>query len=140
MLQLNQVGSSLSDYVHAATDITGYGLLGHGFEMARSSNVTLLIERERVPVMEGTEKMIAEKMLPGGIMANRRYLGDEVTWGMAGEVEQAILLDPQTSGGLLVSLPRSELGALNAVLEENGSSSWVIGEVSPRGETAICII
>ena len=138
MLQLNDAGSRLHDHgAHAATDITGYGLLGHACEMAKASQVTLLIKGDSVPVMEGTEALVAEKMLPGGIEANRRYVEAEVVWDKASETMKSILLDPQTSGGLLISLPWGEADALCESLETSGFSAWKIGEVVPREEASI---
>jgi selenide,water dikinase len=141
MLRLNQLGSSLSGRnVRAATDITGYGLLGHAFEMAKASNVTLRLEAGRVPVIEGTEAMAAEKILPGGIMSNRRYLGEEVDWRETSDAMQSILLDPQTSGGLLISIPQEASRGLRKWLNEEGSGCWKVGEVVARSETAIQVV
>jgi len=138
MLRLNDVGRRLHDYaVHAATDITGYGLLGHAWEMANSSRVTLLIDGNSVPIIEGTEALVAEKMLPGGIEANRRFLGAEVVWEKASETLQRILLDPQTSGGLLLSLSQSDAEDFCRSANDGGFCAWRIGETAHREEAGI---
>lgn len=141
MLQLNKSGSDMSENgVRAATDITGYGLLGHALEMARASNVTLLISEKDVPVIEGTKALVEKKILPGGIVNNRRYLGEEVAWGNAGETMQSVLLDPQTSGGLLMSLPADKMARYREILTEAGTANWVIGEVAEQRQSAIEVV
>jgi len=138
MLQLNEIGTRLHEYTaHAATDITGYGLLGHAYEMARASGVTFRIEANRVPVIEGTEALVGERMLPGGIEANRRYVDAHVSWGEASETRRNLLLDPQTSGGLLVSLASREADSFCSSLKRDGLSAWKIGEVTRSEAVAI---
>jgi selenide,water dikinase len=83
--------------------------------------------------------LVAEKALPGGIESNRKFLSMEVDWGSLSESLQQILLDPQTSGGLLISIPRNQVDALSACAEKNKVSVWQIGEVVERGAAAIII-
>jgi len=138
MLQLNDLAGRLHDHqAHAATDITGYGLLGHAFEMAEASGVTLQIDAEKVPIMDGTKMLVGEKMLPGGIEANRSYLMNNLTWGRVSQTMQQILLDPQTSGGLLISLTGDKVAAFCRTLAGDGFSAWKIGSVIPRKEFSI---
>ena len=123
--------------VHAVTDITGYGLIGHAFELARGSGVTLALQAERVPVMAGLEELAEGGLLPQGIESNRRYVGEAISWNGVSEVRQWILLDPQTSGGLLISLPEEDAKQLSEDLEAEGFSGRLIGRVRPLGQVHI---
>jgi selenide,water dikinase len=140
MLRLNDLGALLDQYsIHAATDITGYGLLGHAWEMAKASQVSLHIDAEKVPLMVGTESLVAEKMLPGGIEANRRFLGAGVVWGQTSQLLQQILLDPQTSGGLLLSVSPNDADEICGMADRQSFSAWQIGKVSSREEVSILV-
>jgi len=140
MIRLNDFGCSLHAHgAHAATDITGYGFLGHAYEMAKASQATFLIDGEKVPVIEGTEELLEAKMLAGGLEANRRYVGDEVVWENENSSLQPILLDPQTSGGLLISVPPARMGTLCTGLKSTGTPAWEVGEVVRRREAAILV-
>jgi len=140
MLRLNDLGDCLHRHsIHAATDITGYGLLGHAWEMANASKVSLSIDADRVPIIEGTKSLVAEKMLPGGIEANRRFLGAQVVWNQTSDLLQQILLDPQTSGGLLISASQSDAEEICRISDNQGFSAWRIGEVTHRQEAGIFV-
>lgn len=135
MLQLNRTASqAMRSYeIHAVTDVTGYGLVGHACEMARASDVTLMLEEDRIPVLEGAAKLASKGMLPGGIESNRRYVADWVCWDGISESRQQLLLDPQTSGGLLVSLPDDRrVGVLLDSLHAEGVKAVRIGRVAAR--------
>ena len=119
------------------TDITGYGLIGHAFELARGSGVTLALQAEKVPVMAGLEELAEGGLLPQGIESNRRYVGEAISWNGVSEVRQWILLDPQTSGGLLISLPEEDAKQLSEDLEAEGFSGRLIGRVRPLGQVHI---
>ncbi len=111
--------------VHACTDVTGFGLLGHAYEMARASKVTLVIEAQRVPLLPDVLKLIRQGMLTRGDKNNREYVGDTVE--IAGEVSpemQSALFDPQTAGGLLISTPKANAELLSAAINVS-----IIGEV-----------
>ena len=142
MLTLNrQASEELSGFeIHAVTDITGYGLLGHAFEMAVASGVCLEIESALVPLLGDVEKLAKRGMLPGGIQANRDYLGDAVSWNRTSKRMQQILLDPQTSGGLLIGLPSSEGPALLEKLASAGVFGHHIGIVETRGTHYISVV
>lgn len=133
MTQLNRVASErLSAYpIHAVTDITGNGLLGHAYEVALASGVTLALEAAALPVLEGVRELISRGMLSGGIEANRRYVGQQVSWNGLPPASQQILLDPQTSGGLLISLPQSDAGRLARELNDGDGYARLIGRVEP---------
>jgi len=125
--------------VHAATDITGYGLAGHGFKMANGSGVTLRIEESDIPVMPGALELCAAGMIPGGGKRNREFYGPNVKISdeVADEIGE-IVFDPQTSGGLLIALPERDAIALLADLQRAGNTdAEIIGRVEKPGQFAI---
>ena len=96
---------------NACTDITGFGLLGHGFEMAKASNVTFEIDSAKVPLLPDVLELIEQKMLTRGDKNNRQYVGETVKISKKVSKEmQSALFDPQTAGGLLISLRRRKSG------------------------------
>ena len=131
MLELNRAASQdLGRFnVHAVTDVTGYGLLGHAFEMADASRVTLRIDSKRVPLIEGVLPLAEAGLFPGGQEANRRLLADRVRWNDTPLLWQRILLDPQTSGGLLISLPAADARPFQQSLQATGVRAYEIGSV-----------
>ncbi len=107
MTALNNTASSvMRNYpVHACSDVTGYGLLGHGLEMAAGSSVTLVLESKKLPLLHRAPRLAEKGYLTGGCKRNREYLRDKITIDKSvreGLAETA--LDPQTSGGLLIAL------------------------------------
>lgn len=121
--------------VHAATDVTGFGLLGHLTEMAGGSGVGARVHLERVPVLDGVWDLVRQGVAPGGSHRNRDFLAPNVTWepGIAPE-EQLVLCDAQTSGGLLMAVPPARLDALLAALDRRGVGTAAhIGEVLDHG-------
>lgn len=112
---------------NACTDVTGFGLLGHAFEMAKASGITLNIESKAVPLLPEVLELISQGMLTRGDRNNRVYVGETVRikTGVAGEMQSA-LFDPQTAGGLLISMPEANAAAFLQAVEE----SVVIGSVS----------
>jgi selenide,water dikinase len=141
MRELNAATSRamLAYDVHAATDVTGYGLAGHGFKMANGSGVTLRIEESDLPVMPGALEMCAAGMIPGGGARNREFYGPNVKISdeVADEIGE-IVFDPQTSGGLLIALPERDAVALLAELQRTGNTdAAIIGHVAKPGQYAI---
>lgn len=134
MLTLNAAAARVASgfHIHAATDITGYGLIGHAFEMARASEVLMRLRADSIPLIGGTQDLAQMGMLPGGIESNRSYVGDALSWNSVQELTQQILLDPQTSGGLLLSLPQDEAAGLLQALEDTGHRAAAIGEVTDQ--------
>jgi selenide,water dikinase len=111
---------------NACTDITGFGLIGHAFEMAKASNVTLVIESENVPLLPDVLDLIEAGMLTRGDKNNRAYVGDTVSIAEnVSSTMQSALFDPQTAGGLLISLPAESADDYLAEVE----ASRMIGEV-----------
>jgi selenide, water dikinase len=121
--------------VHALTDITGYGLLGHALEMAEASGVALEIEAAAVPLLPGAEAAARSGAIPGGLRANRAWVGDRVATDAADETLVDLLCDPQTSGGLLAAVDPGDVGRLVQACSELGVTAARIGQVSasPRG-------
>jgi selenide,water dikinase len=125
-------------HVHAATDITGFGLIGHLREMALGGNVSLRIDSRRVPLLEGALECVRSGFIPGGLKSNRDFA--ECLVGYEGDVPEEIktmLFDPQTAGGLLLSVTNEDANALRAALQAAGVPAVEIGEVLPQGKPLI---
>lgn len=116
--------------VKGATDVTGFSLLGHGVEMAQASEVGLRIQYADVPFVSGAQKYGKDFTFPGGASDNKLFYGDKLKFDDGLEEWQRMLLfDPQTSGGLLLSVPAEKLDGFLAKAEEMEQAAWVIGEV-----------
>ena len=131
--QLNTPGPDLAALpgVHALTDVTGFGLAGHGLELARGSGSQVLIDWASVPLLGGVRDLASQGMVTGASGRNWAGYGAEVglPQGFAAE-DKALLSDPQTSGGLLVSCDPAALGDVLAVFRRHGfASAAAIGEV-----------
>ena len=120
--------------VSAATDVTGYGFLGHLSEMLEASGLGAVVRRSGVPVWERSISLAAEGCYPGGLDNNREYLGDKITPDGVGPDDLLPLYDPQTSGGLLVTVPERRASEFVDVLEEYDTLAAVVGEVV-QGQT-----
>jgi len=119
---------------NACTDITGFGLLGHAYEMAKASNVTFDIDSTAVPLLPDVLQLIELGMLTRGDKNNRIYVGDTVEFaGGVSSVMQSALFDPQTAGGLLISMSKSAVSEFLKVVPD----SRVIGSVGERVEKLI---
>lgn len=133
MLKLNRdaARAAHASGLKSATDITGYSLLGHSFEMAFASGVRFQIELDRLPVLDGALDLARLQQIPGGTSRNRDYLKDKVflPTGLADEWEW-LLFDPQTSGGLLLPTPASHLDSLIQELNSRQVEYWVIGKAA----------
>jgi selenide,water dikinase len=116
-----------------ATDITGFGLLGHLSHIARASGVTVRLDLASVPILPGVRESIRAGFGTDGARRNAEYLHDLVHWGAGTDEDRALFHDPQTSGGLAVCVKSSE----SANYLSRVAGSVVIGEVIDRGEVAI---
>ena len=131
MLSLNKIAAKImrSHAVHACSDVTGYGLMGHALEMASGSSVTLILESAKLPILHRAPRLAEKGYLTGGCKRNRDYLKDKTTIDKTireGLVETA--LDPQTSGGLLIALAQKRAPRLVEELQDNGvKAAAVIG-------------
>ncbi|MBX3035686.1 MAG: selenide, water dikinase SelD [Anaerolineales bacterium] len=111
------------------TDITGFGLIGHGVEMAESSNVQLQIEFDKLPFLSGAKGYAEKGIFPGGAFDNKKHFESFVTFNKElDEASQMLLFDPQTSGGLLLGVPKEQLAGFKKKAEESNQQVWVIGE------------
>jgi len=115
--------------VSAATDVTGYGLLGHLSEMLGASGLGAVVRQSEVPVWEKAVSLAAEGCYPGGLDNNREYLADRVTADGVGQEDLLPLYDPQTSGGLLVAVSQDRAPAFVRALGEGDTLAAVVGEV-----------
>ena len=122
--------------IKCATDITGFGLLGHLNHIARESNVSIHIEKHKVPVLPGTYEGIQHNCITGGGRRNKQYLNEYVDWGNSTDEMMDILTDPQSSGGLVVTLPINKV----STYIENVPESTIIGYVVDKERYNITII
>jgi selenide,water dikinase len=132
MKRLNQDAMRLANRfaLRGATDITGYALLGHAIEMAQASSARLRFFFSRIPLVGSARKYAGQWVFPGGASDNRLYFGDRVSFDPAiAETEQMLMFDPQTSGGLLLSVPAGRLDALLEAASAIDQPAWEVGEV-----------
>ncbi len=134
MLRLNRAAAQAMQEVgvHACTDITGFALLGHAWEMAQRSKVGLKISVSALPLLPGALDYAARGFIPGGLVRNRQHiLGNDRAVLPEGLSEEMIdlLFCPETSGGLLIAVPPDRLARLQELLTQRGEEHWVIGEV-----------
>ena len=132
---------SASPYaVHAMTDITGFGLIGHSRELALASKVSLKINASRIPALEGALECIRAGQIPGGLKANREFAECVVTYdpGIPEEIK-TLLFDPQTAGGLLIAVPGENATQLTRALNSAGVPAHTIGEVLPPAKPLITV-
>ena len=117
--------------VHACTDITGFGLLGHLHELTQAGGVSARIFLGRIPVLPGVWDLARRDAVPGGSRNNQRYLMEHLTWGEGIKPdEQVVLCDAQTSGGLLMAVPPRQKARLLAALDERGVLAREIGKIT----------
>jgi selenide,water dikinase len=132
--KLNTSGALLSDFpaVHAMTDVTGFGLLGHLLPLCRSANLRAKVAMDRIPLLPRVEGMAAEGFVTGASARNWASYGEEVTLGSSvGMAQKALLTDPQTSGGLLVACAPEAANDVLAIFRREGfDRAAVIGELS----------
>ena len=126
--------------VHAATDITGFGLIGHVREMASGSGVSIRIDSSKVPLLEGALECVRAGHIPGGLKANREFAECTVGYdsGVA-EERKTLLFDPQTAGGLLLSVAREDAARMVTALTAVNVMAAEIGEVLPQEKPLIRI-
>ena len=143
MVTLNRTASEWMKKfgAHACTDITGFGFIGHALEMATASQVGMVIQLKAVPIFPEAMDYAKLGLVPGGAYSNRQFFSCRVeVHSDVSDLLVDILYDPQTSGGLLISLPPSEADRLVEILKKEGdTSSSIVGEVveEPRGKIQI---
>lgn len=131
----------MSSYdVHACTDVTGFGLLGHAMEMAKGSGVVLTIDNRQVPVLPRTRELAEMGSVPGGTKNNFAHVQGDVTFPETiDQIGQWILCDAVTSGGLLIAVEASQADALLSELVVAGVEAAIIGEATSAGEGHIIV-
>jgi selenide,water dikinase len=137
MTKLNGIASraALEIGAQCATDITGFGLLGHASHIARASKVTIRIDVKRVPLLPGAREAADRGVRTGGADRNMSYLEPMVNWGAASDVDRALMIDPQTSGGLLVAVPPEKVARYVSLVPE----ALEIGEVLAPGPSGLVL-
>ena len=142
MIDLNQGAADAMGAVgaHAATDITGFGLIGHAFEMATGGGVTFTIDTAAVPLMTDTMKFAAEGMLTRAHKSNLAYIAEKLRADSVDPVLVGVLADAQTSGGLLISVPADRCDELIDLLKQhNTRATAIVGRVTPSSEHDIVL-
>ena len=140
MLRLNRDAAEamLAASANAATDVTGFGIVGHLMTMMNASKTTGRLRRSALPVLPGVVKLLSDGVAPGGTHRNLESCAESVKWvdGVT-DIDQLLLCDPQTSGGLLISLPEDAVGGLIADLKGRGVVGTVVGEVGKFSGKAV---
>jgi selenide,water dikinase len=134
MLRLNRQAARIAvrHALKAATDVTGFSLLGHALEIGGQSEVRLRIDSRAVPFLDGAVQYGERDVFPGGTHNNRNYFGHLIEFSPdVAEHIQLLLLTPETSGGLLFAVPQEETDALMADCAAVGQDAWVVGEAVP---------
>lgn len=141
MVTLNKyAGEIIQKYtVSACTDITGFGIMGHGYEMASGSNVTLKLYKENIPYIKEAKEYAEMGLVPEGSYNNRQYLDGKYTLIGVDTWLEDILFDPQTSGGLLISASGDECDKILEDLNALELPSSIIGEVIEKGDSFILV-
>jgi selenide,water dikinase len=143
MTALNKDASlaALAHGVHAMTDVTGFGLLGHLLEMCRGSGVSAELWAERLPWLPGAAELVREGVVPGGTRRNLEHVAPHTEWeGEFADWERLLIADAQTSGGLLIALPEAHVAALVGELVERGTfAAAVVGRCAPAAGPSLVL-
>jgi selenide,water dikinase len=139
LVELNRVGEKLAknNGVHAMTDVTGFGLIGHLLEMTANGNISARIKYDQVPLMNNVRGFAAQFVYADNTMRNWKAFNEKVV-GISGE-SLLTLCDPQTNGGLLVAVERGKCKEIEVVFREEGQFFWEIGWVEEKGEHQIIV-
>lgn len=139
MLMLNKLGADFGklSYVNAMTDVTGFGLLGHLCEMCEGSGLSAEIEFNKVPRFDFLDAYLQQKSVPGGTQRNWDSYGHKI--GSLGDLQRSILADPQTSGGLLVSVDSKQKDEFEALVKSKGLQLESFGQLKRKGDKVILV-
>jgi selenide,water dikinase len=144
MIALNKTASSVMRRfaVHACSDVTGFGLLGHAYEMASGSNVTIVLQADSMPLLPGAAKLAAGGHLTGGCKRNKTYLADKVAISPSVAPDQVeVAFDPQTSGGLLIALAQKDSARLIKALRASGvATATIVGTATKSRKAAVELV
>jgi selenide,water dikinase len=126
--------------VRAATDVTGFGLLGHGLEMARGSGTRFVFEAAAMPLLDGVHELARAGVETGGAAHNRKFVAPTLTVEDGVPAELVTLAhDPQTSGGLLAAIPPSAQAEVEAALDRAAVPHWLVGRVEAASEPGVAL-
>ena len=145
LTQLNSLGEKFGKVkgLHAMTDITGFGLLGHLTEMAEGSGLTAEINFQSLPILDGARDYLAQKVVPGATIRNWNSISYKISFAPDLPKQEAIhlLADPQTNGGLLISVDKSSVAEVQSILRLNGYANFTtpIGEMVRKNDFAIVV-
>jgi selenide,water dikinase len=144
MITLNksaaEAAAEFGEDVHGATDITGFGFVGHAREIALASNVSLRIDSGQIPLLNGATESVQAGCVPSGLKSNRDFAERAVEYGAGvDETIKTLLFDPQTAGGLLLSISVDKANELVQAIRSRGGNAVVVGEVVPRTDPLIAI-
>lgn len=141
MTQLNKYAYDIAKTynINACTDITGFGLIGHTFEMAEGSNVSIYLDSSSIEYIDGAEEFAKMGLIPAGAYRNRKHVEGKVQALTDKEDIIDLLYDPQTSGGLIYSLPELEALKLLGELKNNGIDAFIAGYVTEKKDKYIYI-
>jgi selenide,water dikinase len=142
MRKLNKTASEVlvAAGIRAATDVTGFGLLGHALEMARASRTRFVFDASALPALPGALEMAIAGIETGGAAHNRRFVSDALEIGASVSSELVTLAhDPQTSGGLLAAIPPEFVAELESALSRSDVPHWRIGHVEQSPEASVAL-
>ena len=141
MMTLNMYGKRAMDGldVNACTDITGFGLIGHVYEMSESAGVTIEIDSQNLPILDGAKEFAEMGLVPEGSYDNRKFVGDNARFENDDPVMMDILYDPETSGGLLVSLPEDQAEIFLENLKDFHLPHGIVGRVKEKKDKYIIV-
>ena len=143
MLRLNRdaADAMTSVGVNAATDVTGFGIVGHLMTMMRASGTTGILRRSELPILPGVLDLLRDGIAPGGTSRNIESCADHVEWSNGiSEIDKLLLCDPQTSGGLLISTPPDSVDRLIAELKKRSVPYALVGEVAAFKGNAVDVV
>jgi selenide,water dikinase len=141
MTTLNKyAGEIIVDYnINACTDVTGFGIMGHGYEMASASDITIRLFKDKIPVIKGAREYAQMGLVPAGTYNNKKYLDGKYKLKDIPEWLEDTLFDPQTSGGLLISIHKDEVESIMERLIELDIKPAVIGDVIEKGKVPLIV-
>ncbi|MCB1049238.1 MAG: selenide, water dikinase SelD [Acidobacteria bacterium] len=138
MITLNDCPELLSNIdIHAATDVTGFGLCGHALHIAQASQVSLCFQTSRLPAIQGARTCLERGVLNRAHHTNRAYTEKHVSWGETAEIDQWLTLDPQTSGGLLLAVAQDQVAETLNLLGPRFPSACQVGRVLAASDTEL---
>jgi selenide,water dikinase len=135
-----EVASEFAGDVHGATDITGFGLVGHVREMVLAGNVSVRIDSAILPLLSGAIECVRGGFVPKGLKSNREFAECAVKYGPGvDETTRTILFDPQTAGGLLISISAAKADPFVRAFQGRGGDATIVGEVLSRTDPLILV-